>query len=100
MHKEVKTMEEKIIKIMLQEGKPVSFHTVARDLHEQEFIVWDLIDEMLDKGLIKKIPPIPLSESSEPCSNFYVLTKKGISMLNRLSEKVNSARKLKFHTED
>ena len=85
---------------MLQEGKPVSFHTVARDLHEQEFIVWDLIDEMLDKGLIKKIPPIPLSESSEPCSNFYVLTKKGISMLNRLSEKVNSARKLKFHTED
>ena len=53
-------MEEKIIKI----------------------IVWDLIDEMLDKGLIKKIPPIPLSESSEPCSNFYVLTKKGISMLN------------------
>ena len=78
----------------------MSFHTVARDLHEQEFIVWDLIDEMLDKGLIKKIPPIPLSESSEPCSNFYVLTKKGISMLNRLSEKVNSARKLKFHTED
>lgn len=75
-------MEEKIIKIMLQEGKPVSFHTVARDLHEQEFIVWNLIDEMLDKGLIKKIPPIPLSESSEPCSNFYVLTKKGISMLN------------------
>ena len=55
---------------------------MARDLHEQEFIVWDLIDEMLDKGLIKKIPPIPLSESSEPCSNFYVLTKKGISMLN------------------
>lgn len=75
-------MEEKVIKIMFKEGKPVSIHTVADNLHEQEFIVWDLIDEMLDKGLIKKIPPIPLSESSEPCSNFYVLTKKGISMLN------------------
>lgn len=83
-------MEEKIIKIMLQEGKPVSFHTVARDLHEQEFIVWDLIDEMLDKGLIKKIPPIPLSESSEPCSNFYVLTKKGISMSMLNHEENNS----------
>ena len=75
-------MEEKVIKSMLQEGKPVSFHTVARDLHEQELIVRDLIDDMLDKGLIRKIPPIPLTESPEPCSIFYVLTEKGISMLN------------------
>lgn len=75
-------MEEKVIKSMLQEGKPVSFHTVVRDLHEQELIVRDLIDDMLDKGLIRKIPPIPLSESPEPCSIFYVLTEKGISMLN------------------
>lgn len=75
-------MEEKVIKIMIKEGKPVSIHTVARNLHEQELIVWDLIDEMLDKGLIKKIPPVPLSESPEPCSIFYVLTEKGISVLN------------------
>ena len=60
----------------------MSIHTVARDLHEQELIVRDLIDDMLDKGLIRKIPPIPLSESPEPCSIFYVLTEKGISMLN------------------
>nr|DAI67179.1 MAG TPA: Transcriptional regulator PadR-like family [Caudoviricetes sp.]DAV44294.1 MAG TPA: Transcriptional regulator PadR-like family [Caudoviricetes sp.] len=32
---------------------------------------------MLDKGLIRKIPQIPLSESPEPCSIFYVLTEKG-----------------------
>lgn len=75
-------MEEKIIKIMLQEGKPVSFHTVARDLHEQELIVLGLIIKMLKKRLIRLMPSIPLSESPEPCSNFYVLTKKGISMLN------------------
>ena len=37
---------------------------------------------MLKKRLIRQIPSIPLSESPEPCSNFYVLTKKGISMLN------------------
>ena len=93
-------MEEKVIKSMLKEGKPVSIHTVADNLHEQELIVLGLIIKMLKKRLIRQMPSIPLSESPESCSNFYVLTKKGIFMLNRLSEKVNSARKIKFHTED
>ena len=75
-------MEEKVIKIMFKEGKPVSIHTVADNLHEQEFIVLDLINKMQKKRLIRLMPSIPLSESPESCSDFYVLTKKGISMLN------------------
>lgn len=75
-------MEEKVIKSMLKEGKPVSIHTVVDNLHEQELIVLGLIIKMLKKRLIRQMPSIPLSESPEPCSNFYVLTKKGITMLN------------------
>lgn len=69
-------MEEKVIKIMFKEGKPVSIHTVADNLHEQEFIVLDLINKMQKKRLIRLMPSIPLLESPEPCNNFYVLTKK------------------------
>lgn len=42
-------MEEKVIKSMLKEGKPVSIHTVADNLHEQELIVLGLIIKMLKK---------------------------------------------------
>ena len=76
-------MEEKVIKSMLKEGKPVSIHTVADNLHEQELIVLGLIIKMLKKRLIRQMPSIPLSESpehriSEPLSFRFPVPERNV----------------------
>lgn len=69
-------MEKKIIEIMLQKGHPVSYHKIANELNKPESDVWDEIQKMVDKKLIR-LKIVPLSQSQEACSILYELTEKG-----------------------